>query len=683
MANIIGLWRWKNTIATIPEDIEYMIIPGACIVNGQYYITSTIEKNIETQVITIKLFENQTKFIEAYSSDTGWLNQFLRIWDFKEEVSVSDNVYSFFTSSTEQIEPITSTTISYQNEKLISLEAGKTATLNCHNKVMRSNIEVAAAPLEFREVTPTKETQPVFPVYGYGGFHSLTVSPIPEEYIIPTGSKIITKNDTYDITSFSEVEVNVPIPEGYLKPEGHLKLEENVEELDISKYATLTVNAMKAIIGKEYECIAGTDITMGNFVEFIINYGQGEFFNQTVSDIHVYAVDQEKVLIDYRLSTGQRQVVGLYLRGDMFYLSTPCSYGNENVYLYDFVVLDYDTAVCSWSIRNNIGEDQEQSSVYIQAFQIETSYQEGIQLTPRAQNLVYTSNPGSEIQGMAISSLDYNKVFITLAENSNNNLVHYSVVKNLTSLGSWTTGIAGNVGYDYSNNLSLTQLSYDKVLCAWTQDNTFNCGIITIDDSESEILSHEIQILEDVSWFKIKDLNNGYFFPLLTKNINNKAEIQTLIIGGTSITLSNSIVIAENVSGPINLGGITSYETVVLYPHIQKHLTAKFFTHNWDGVSQLVSADTTSLVNLFVQGSFDIQPLSYYNNIIAYTDQTGASRYASLATTYSASSNTYLIKMKENETGTYVYPTTSNTALVGVAITNSKLGEKVTVVRPS
>ena len=63
--------------------------------------------------------------------------------------------------------------------------------------------------LQTKTITPTKSTMTAITDYGYDGLEKVIVNPIPSEYIIPSGSMIITKNGEYDVTNLSSVVADV------------------------------------------------------------------------------------------------------------------------------------------------------------------------------------------------------------------------------------------------------------------------------------------------------------------------------------------------------------------------------------------------------------------------------------------------------------------------------------------
>lgn len=81
--------------------------------------------------------------------------------------------------------------------------------------------------LQEKTVTPTKSVQEVTADAGFTGLSKVSVEEIPDEYIVPSGTKNITSNGTHDVTANASVSVNVPIPDGYFKPSGTKSITEN------------------------------------------------------------------------------------------------------------------------------------------------------------------------------------------------------------------------------------------------------------------------------------------------------------------------------------------------------------------------------------------------------------------------------------------------------------------------
>ena len=69
---------------------------------------------------------------------------------------------------------------------------------------------IVLANLQEKEVIPTKNIQNIVADYPFDGLSKVTVNPIPDEYIIPSGEIEITANGIYNVTDKATANVNIP-----------------------------------------------------------------------------------------------------------------------------------------------------------------------------------------------------------------------------------------------------------------------------------------------------------------------------------------------------------------------------------------------------------------------------------------------------------------------------------------
>lgn len=152
------------------------------------------------------------------------------------------------------------------------------ATTSYTPAAMASAIRNITPSLQSKTITPTTNQQTITADSNYEGLETVTIQPIPSQYIVPTGTFTVTSNATYDIKNYASVVVSVvgptpsfqsktvtpstvtqviqadsnydaldvvtvePIPAGYIVPTGTTVLASNDTSFDVTNYTSAYVD---------------------------------------------------------------------------------------------------------------------------------------------------------------------------------------------------------------------------------------------------------------------------------------------------------------------------------------------------------------------------------------------------------------------------------------------------------
>lgn len=122
----------------------------------------------------------------------------------------------------------------------VDVTSAKGVKLPFKGKILTDDITIVPKLTE-QSATPSESAQTFSVPEGYAGFSGFTVNRIPSEYVVPEGDVTLTSNGTHNVAGKKNAVVDVPIPDGYLKPSGNVVVTENVENMDVSDKATITV----------------------------------------------------------------------------------------------------------------------------------------------------------------------------------------------------------------------------------------------------------------------------------------------------------------------------------------------------------------------------------------------------------------------------------------------------------
>lgn len=157
-----------------------------------------------------------------------------------------------------------------------------TERIQANNAELRECIELAeslpeaggvANPvIEYLEIT---ENGTYTAPDGVDGYSPVNVNvPIPDGYVVPNGSVNIDTNGTHNVSGKAEVVVEVPIPEGFIQPSGTKEITEN-GTYDVTEYAEVNV-----------DCPAGGDTSIEDAL--LTSELSGEYRNDRITKIGSY-----------------------------------------------------------------------------------------------------------------------------------------------------------------------------------------------------------------------------------------------------------------------------------------------------------------------------------------------------------------------------------------------------------
>lgn len=194
--------------------------------------------------------------------------------------------------------------------------------------------------MQSKTVTPTKATQNVTPDAGYNALSGVTVNPIPDNYIEPTGSLTITQNGTVNVANYESVLVNVPdrSPNIYQDDSGYIVLGAN----GTSQSTLYSVTHEKSVYGYGDVSIAAAS---GSTIEVI---GSNVFVVPSAKRL-LYEWDLTSSATDsvggatITFKNATRDSSGLHLSGASDYATIPVKYRPYMTYEFDISSMSLGT----------------------------------------------------------------------------------------------------------------------------------------------------------------------------------------------------------------------------------------------------------------------------------------------------------------------------------------------------
>lgn len=380
-----GIYQARDVLTSVPFSIEHFAFSSNGIANiGMEGVASTY--------YTLRYYQTEDDYINAYGQG-GWLNQNLRMITVNSSQNVGETFYNWFTANFQKeedliekelttVDGITLLTSGKYCEKDIKVTPANPENIVAGN--IRSGVQILGVTgnyagegvtLQEKTVNPTTSVQNVTPDANYDGLSkvivsaiqtqtksatptkgaqnitpdsgkflsSVSVAPIPEEYIIPAGEISITQNGSVSVKNYETANVNVAAPEPALqeKTVTPTKSVQNITpDTNYDGLSKVTVNAIPA----EYITPAGTLRITTNGTKDVTQYANVNVSipqTGTIRGVWEFQEDgftMDSVDCDVNFTSNGKQFTSLHNSFD----------GNETTMKYDTTTVWSDASGAGW-----------------------------------------------------------------------------------------------------------------------------------------------------------------------------------------------------------------------------------------------------------------------------------------------------------------------------------------------
>ena len=540
--------------------------------------------------------------------------------------------------------------IIYNDKTIASVAPGQTATVNIKGSVPRSQLIVDLSEM-----------------------HNGTIVPALQE-------KTITENGEYmadsEYDGLSKVTVNVPIPDGYIKPSGTKEITSNGNH-NVTNYASVNVNVEAGSGGdisingivEQYKVNTGATVNAGDFVEFVNKFGIGTFANEAVSYVSACKLDNTRALVVYcRNSDGYGMAVVL-------------SVGDNGVDVGESVV--FNAATTAYTSAASLADGK---ALVVYSDGANSNYGTAVVLSVNGTRITIgapTSMYSYPTAWISATFLAENKVFVAAETDEGT----YRCVTGIVLTVSDTTVTAGarrhlqiylaanNPNYVFSG-IAATTLTEDKVLVVYAGSaNNYNDAhaiVATISDTTITPGTPRTYA-EDVS-------------SLCNQALAALTESKAIVIYRTYSTATSSNTMwgmILNISGPVISNGarvVVNYAqpTFISISAISEDKAVVVSRFN-ECDARLLKISADDMITVQKQVYF-AKRVSDYSSVVIFSDGSALVPYntgAGVFDTLTIDGDNLLASGAE--IGTYVQPATSRLHNVGVAKTGGAEGQTVDI----